>query len=162
MTHDLTARIDALIAPLPGKVGRRYELDFPAEGQFGVIWEDIAVEDLTPEMHHFDGLDFKILAERDEALKGDPSWEFMAQALPLLIEARAQIAAQAEALAAAEWGGTQQGAPYGSMWHNTPGPLIPACPICNGVHPEKGKREFNAEALGHRPTCPFALLGAQS
>lgn len=55
-----------------------------------------------------------------------------------------------------EWSATTEGAPYGSMYHNTPGPKIPTCPVCRGIHPEKGAREFTATALGHRPTCIFA------
>lgn len=53
-----------------------------------------------------------------------------------------------------QWSATTQGAPLGSMaTHSLPGPQIPACPSCGGVHPEKGRNEFQEGALGHRTDC---------
>lgn len=71
-----------------------------------------------------------------------------------------RVRALRTALDKAEWGATRQGAPMGSMTHHTPGPDIPACPVCGGVHPERGQREFIPAALGHRPDCPFNTLHA--
>lgn len=67
-----------------------------------------------------------------------------------------------DVLQKAEWSATRASAPMGSMWHNTPGPQIPACPFCRGVHPEKGKHEFIESALGHRPDCIFRELATTS
>jgi len=52
-----------------------------------------------------------------------------------------------------EWSSFQQGQGSGYMSSGGDGPWIPACPICRNVHPEKGKSEFIAEALGHKPDC---------
>lgn len=73
------------------------------------------------------------------------------------VEEKANLIIAAPELLAAcedvEWSGTQQGMGYGYMGSGGDGPLIPACPSCGGIHPEKGKHEFTKEALGHRKNC---------
>lgn len=55
-----------------------------------------------------------------------------------------------------EWSASREAAPYGSMVYSRPGPNIPACPSCGGIHPDKGHNEFETQALGHRPDCELA------
>ena len=58
-----------------------------------------------------------------------------------------------EALKEMEWASYVQGAGYGPHSSGGDGPMIPACPSCRGVHPEKGRREFIASACGHTKAC---------
>jgi hypothetical protein len=62
-------------------------------------------------------------------------------------------AAMVQLLKRLEWSSFTQGQGSGYMSSGGDGPWIPTCPICRNVHPEKGKGDFIAEALGHKPDC---------
>ncbi len=64
-----------------------------------------------------------------------------------------ELCAALEKALGKEWGGSVKGQGSGMGFDN--GPVIPACQCCGGVHPERGKCEFNESALGHRPQCPW-------
>ena len=58
-----------------------------------------------------------------------------------------------EMLKAMEWAASHQGAGSGPYGSGGDGPMIPACPCCGGIHPEKGKLEFISSVLGHTKAC---------
>ncbi len=67
-----------------------------------------------------------------------------------------------EMLKRLEWASVREGPGSGYMSSGGDGARIPACPICRIVHPEKGKSDFIAEALGHKPDCELlAVLRAE-
>lgn len=57
-----------------------------------------------------------------------------------------------------EWGDYRQGMGSGPHGSGNDGPRIPCCPVCRGIHPDEGRREFCKDALGHREHCYLDLL----
>ncbi len=76
-------------------------------------------------------------------------------------ELKAEVEMARDLLSELEWSASTRGAGYGYMGSGNDGPLIPSCPICRGIHPEKGKAEFIRDALGHKSTCRLSAALAR-
>lgn len=80
-------QVQALLAALPGKISCELMLDWPCEGQVALWWWDKIP---TPEDHHFDGFDFKVI--HDEGETDTPIWQLLAQAIPAMKQLGALLA----------------------------------------------------------------------
>lgn len=55
-----------------------------------------------------------------------------------------------------EWSGQRRGPGSGPMFSGGDGHLWPVCPLCGGL--KEANRDFNDDAVGHRPDCEFMSL----
>ena len=90
--------VRTLLDGLPGTVHTELMLDWPCKEQVSLVWWDTTVEQIEREnLHHFDGLNFRVLADNVDTSEDGatgPVWQVLAAAIPAL---RAQAAALADA-----------------------------------------------------------------